>query len=235
MEFVDNLMSAIYVIIGTACAVALIVIFVWAKTVIGDIETRGSSIALSEKLLSAPCINLNDIKGSTEKFVFNKTALDKYNNSIVCAGTSEPLDLPGSLYYIEVKSGTDTWYFQNNNNIDYAYNTHARGITKRCISDRGFFLYSTVGGPLGFETLMPSPYNYGSDGNFLRFSGVVNSDDKMALASIKVILDADSGTDFYADGYPLCLCDIQCPYTKCFCSKICDKSLQTVGFDDACS
>ena len=229
MEFIDNILSGIYVIVGTACVIVLIAIFMWSKSVIGDIETRGSSIALAEKLLSAPCMNMADAKGSAEKFVFSKAVLDKYNNKPVCGGLSEELKLQGTTYHIEIKSSLGTWRMKNMDEV-YAYNTHARGITKGCISDRGTFPFIEAA---SFKAGNPSPYDY--NGNVLHFSGIVKNNDEAALATIKVIIDADSGTDYYLKGYPLCLCDVECPYDTCICSKKCDKAEETVERGNTCT
>lgn len=231
MEVIDTMLSGIYVIVGVACVVTLGAIFIWSKGVVGDIATQGSSIALAEKLLSAPCINEADLMGSTGKFVYNKSVLDSSNNTFVCNGLPGASDirLQGTLYNMEIKSSLGTWYL-NNTNQDYAYNTHARGITKGCISDRGTFPFLNLA---PFKKSAPSPYNY--KGNVLRFSGVVINNDEAAIASIKVILDADSGTEFYPEGYPLCLCDMPCPFDACTCSKKCDKALEIIGSGDTCT
>lgn len=224
-EFVTNLLSAVWVIIGIAAVVALLAIFFWAKGFVMEVETRGSIVALSEKILSAPCINLIDSKKTGEKFIFNQAALDANNNSAIPC-----VSLPGSFYFLEIASGAKIWHFSNKEIYPYAYNTLARGITKTCISDRQVFPFSTA---KGFKISYPSPFLY--KGAYLRYSALIRDRESLSTATVGVIIDPDSGTEFYQDGYPLCLSDVPCPYSSCVCSKDAPKPREKVASGSDCS
>ncbi len=224
-DFVTNVLSFVWVVIGVAAILVLLSIFFWARAFIGEIETRGSAVALSEKILSAPCINLADSKKTGEKLIFAKDALDAYNNSEVPC-----VNLDGSFYFLEIRSGTKMWHLNNTKTYPYAYNTLARGITKTCISYTQAFGFSTAE---GFRISYPSPFLY--TGAYLQYSALINDKENLNAATIGVIIDPDSGTEFYPDGYPLCLCDVPCPYQSCTCSKDCPKAEENVGAGEDCN
>ncbi len=68
----------------------------------------------------------------------------------------------------------------------------------------------------------PNPFYY-FDSNYagiLKYSATVRNGTNISAARILVIVDPDSVTDFYHEGFPLCMTDVVCPnnvQNKCLC------------------
>ncbi len=211
---IEQLANLFVVVICAFLILLIIGIVLWANSHIGEVQTRGSAIALADKLMHAPCIGVKDTAGRSIPFFFEKSALDKYNNKnfpVTC------IDLPGSMYFIEVHTATDTWTFHSDNIYPYAYNALARGLTRECIKDFGYT--SAADAKAGFPNPLVDTMR-SRRGGILRYSATVRDGDMISGANVLVIIDPDSGTDYYPKGFPLCLTDVACPnnvQNKCLC------------------
>ncbi|VVB59330.1 Uncharacterised protein [uncultured archaeon] len=181
-------------------------------------------MALSERVLGSECLYEKDTAGKPQIFLFKRDVLDKNNNSkIPC------LELPGSFYFVKIQAeGGLMWYFNNNKRELYSYNEYIRWVTRECTDSSGKDLVA----PLLAQD--PDGFDYALGRNIIERYGTILDSGKEYPARILVVIDADSGTvnTIYPEGYPLCICDIPCPYEKCACVKRCNRA--TVKYGEAC-
>jgi|GEM_PF-2016192 len=210
---VEQLANLFVTVICALLIMLIIGIVFWTRSHVGEVQTRGSAIAIADKIMYAPCLAATDVSGKIVPFFFEKSALDSYNNTKL---PDACLSLPGSMYFVEVSTATDRWVFNSMNLYPYAYNARVRGLTREC-KENG--VYSDAS---GMRSVFPNPFNMGSDyaAGILRYSASVRSGEDISIANVLVIVDPDSGTWYYPEGFPLCMKDVICPPNaqgKCKC------------------
>lgn len=228
---IEQLANLFVVVICAFLILLIIGIVLWARSHIGEVQTRGSAIAIADKLMHASCIGANDTLGRNIPFFFEKSALDKYNNTNLPAAC---IDLSGSMYFVEVRTAADMWVFNSANQYPYAYHARIRGLTRECMNSEIYSnLYPSAS---SLKVVFSSPFRLGSafDAGILRYSATVRSGETISAAYVSVIVDPDSGTEYYPEGFPLCLTDVVCPPSaqgKCKCVK--EKKCVNIGNDCA--
>ncbi len=222
--FLENLQIIPIVGIYLIFAIILLISLVFFASKTSNVEMKGAQMALSERVLGSECLYEKDTIGNPEKLVFERDVLDKNNNSkIPC------LELTGSFYFIKIEAeGGLSWYFNDTKRNPYIYNAALRGVTRECTEDSG----ETSIAPLLAQD--PDGFYYAKGRNLIERYGTVLDKGKTYPARISIVIDADSGAvnTLYPSGYPLCICDIPCPFEKCACVKGCEQ--ETVKYGEAC-
>lgn len=222
-EEMESLQTVVVVGIFIVALLALLFLFIFSKSQAKDVELKGTQAAISERIMASDCLFEANAKGIPERLVFKKDILDKSNNQkIPC------LELEGSFYFVKVESEGHVWYFNNTQRNPYIYNAALRGVTRECTQKEGAKTISSI---IKEE---PDGFKYAIGKNTIERFGTVIDGERRYAAKITFVIDADSGeiNALYPAGYPLCICDIPCPFEKCACVKGCYK--KEAEFGESC-
>lgn len=222
--FMENLQMIPIVGIFIIFTILIFVFLVFLRSQTTNVEMKGAQMAIAERVLDSDCLYQKDTIDNPEKLVFRKDVLDKNNN-----GKIPCLELKGSFYFVKIEAEGSTWYFNNTKKNPYIYNAALRGVTRECTDKSG------DGSITPLLAQYPDGFDYAQGRNSMERYGTVLDNGKEYPAKISIVIDADSGTisTLYPLGYPLCICDIPCPYETCACAKGCRR--ETAKYGEICN
>lgn len=201
---------------------AFLLLIVAAAAIIGFFQKvtvtmtdSGSRATIAYKILGSYELSYHNAKNETQKFILNKSALDRYNNTDI---TDKLFD--GSYYFVEIRNASrNVWRFSNAD-FKYAFNARLRGVLP---ADEDPSVIQFCSGTQ--KTYAGYASSLGSD----PFSGMqptaVTIVDKENVIAGQAYWLADPDSSYSVSGYtvkyPLCICDLACPTAQCKYSPDC--------------